>query len=48
MKPGRDQDFDAKHIACHACAARDRAVNAAREAKADMAGAYFPITERGG
>lgn len=39
MAPGRDDAYDASVLVCHACAARDRAMNAFRsQGSPDMAG----------
>ena len=45
-QPGRDNAYEAVPVACHACAARDRADAAWREQKGDRAGLGWRITER--
>lgn len=46
---GRDDAYDAELIACHACAAADRALNAFRQApNADTAGLRVRHIERPG
>lgn len=46
-KPGRDMEYDAEPVACHACAAKDRAARAFHERKGDTAGLRWRIIERG-
>jgi hypothetical protein len=44
-KPGRDDDFDAEPVVCHACAARDRAQRAWRDKQGDENGLRWRVFE---
>jgi hypothetical protein len=45
--PERANAYDAEAIACHACAARDRAARDFNQKNGDTSGVYWRITERG-